>query len=113
MNGALFGNTSGVISTGIKRGSDQMLGSTSALNPMMDATYANHLTTENNNEAKKIKVSEGGSAGPSRVVHIRNIPNEVTEAEVSFSFSSLQNLAHQLVRQFFFLLTPKFGSSTC
>jgi polypyrimidine tract-binding protein 2 len=59
----------------------------------MDATYTNHLTTENNNEAKKIKVD--GAAGPSRVVHIRNIPNEVTEAEVihlGMSFGRITNV---------------------
>ncbi|CAG0885320.1 unnamed protein product [Darwinula stevensoni] len=46
----------------------------------MMATYANHV--ENNNEAKKPKVDGQINTVPSRVVHIRNIPNEVTEAEV-------------------------------
>ncbi|CAG0914871.1 unnamed protein product [Notodromas monacha] len=76
MIGGLYGGISG--SSGLKRGVDQMMGS---MNAMMDGGYGNHMgSSENNNEAKKMKVD--GANGPSRVVHIRNIPSEVTEAEV-------------------------------
>lgn len=38
----------------------------------------------NNNDAKRVKLDtkQGGSNAPSRVIHIRNIPSDVTEAEV-------------------------------
>jgi polypyrimidine tract-binding protein 1 len=37
---------------------------------------------DNNNDAKKVKLDKHHIGKPSRVIHIRNIPNEVTEAEV-------------------------------
>ena len=37
----------------------------------------------NNNDAKRVKLDKQGSTTtPSRVIHIRNIPSDVTEAEV-------------------------------
>ncbi|XP_071543762.1 polypyrimidine tract-binding protein 1 isoform X23 [Panulirus ornatus] len=37
---------------------------------------------DNNNDAKKVKLDTKNPGAPSRVIHIRNIPNEVTEAEI-------------------------------
>ncbi|KYN44861.1 Polypyrimidine tract-binding protein 1 [Trachymyrmex septentrionalis] len=41
-----------------------------------------HHAADNNNDAKKVKLDKSHSGKPSRVIHIRNIPNEVTEAEI-------------------------------
>ncbi|CAH0765780.1 unnamed protein product [Bemisia tabaci] len=40
--------------------------------------------SENNNDAKKVKLEtkQQATTKPSKVIHIRNIPNEVTEAEI-------------------------------
>nr|CAD7394364.1 unnamed protein product [Timema cristinae] len=37
---------------------------------------------DNNNDAKKVKLDKNQNGKPSKVIHIRNIPNEVTEAEI-------------------------------
>lgn len=52
----------------------------------------NHVNNhqENNNDAKKVKLNNGdqtengggGGNSPSRVVHIRNIPSDVSETEI-------------------------------
>jgi hypothetical protein len=45
--------------------------------------YSNDMNGLNNNEAKRVRRdSKTGSNPPSRVIHIRNIPSDVTEAEV-------------------------------
>ena len=36
----------------------------------------------NNNEAKRVRLDQSSPNPPSKVIHIRNIPSEVTEAEV-------------------------------
>ncbi|XP_066901888.1 polypyrimidine tract-binding protein 3 isoform X3 [Halyomorpha halys] len=46
-----------------------------------DVLSPEHNHTDNNNDAKKAKLDKS-SMKPSRVVHLRNIPNEVTEAEI-------------------------------
>ncbi|KAL0277872.1 UNVERIFIED_CONTAM: hypothetical protein PYX00_004998 [Menopon gallinae] len=38
--------------------------------------------TENNNDAKKAKLDKNQNVRPSKVIHIRNIPSEVTEGEI-------------------------------
>ena len=53
----------------------------------MDMNSMNGLVSpnsgNNNNEAKRVKLDKQGSiTAPSRVIHIRNIPSEVSEAEV-------------------------------
>ena len=53
----------------------------------MDMNSMNGLASptsgNNNNEAKRVKLDKQGSiTAPSRVIHIRNIPSEVSEAEV-------------------------------
>ncbi|KZS08832.1 Polypyrimidine tract-binding protein 2 [Daphnia magna] len=58
------------------RGSEELAMSNGAvLSPQ-----SNHA--DNNNDAKKVKLEPRSPAKPSRVVHIRNIPNDVTEAEI-------------------------------
>ncbi|GAB6022175.1 hypothetical protein CHUAL_006312 [Chamberlinius hualienensis] len=64
-----------------KRGSDELLSqSTSVSNGSMMSPQNNH--TDNNNEAKKVKLDKNQNGRPSRVIHIRSIPNEVTETEI-------------------------------
>merc|ERR1719411_641730 len=49
------------------------------------AMQANGMTHDNNNqEAKRLKMeqSQPSKIKPSKVIHIRNIPNDVTEAEI-------------------------------
>ncbi|XP_069354863.1 polypyrimidine tract-binding protein 2 isoform X12 [Maniola hyperantus] len=68
------------IHIGIKRGSDELL-SQSGVAVMAPA--APHHADNNNQDsaAKKVKL-EQNVGKPSRVIHIRNIPNETTEAEI-------------------------------
>ncbi|XP_026485714.1 polypyrimidine tract-binding protein 2 isoform X10 [Vanessa tameamea] len=68
------------IHIGIKRGSDELL-SQSGVTVMAPA--APHHADNNNQDsaAKKVKL-EQNVGKPSRVIHIRNIPNETTEAEI-------------------------------
>jgi len=59
-------------------GSDYM--SNSDMNGLVSGNSSGNL---NNNEAKRVKLdTKGGTNGPSRVIHIRNIPSDVSEAEV-------------------------------
>ncbi|XP_044726715.1 polypyrimidine tract-binding protein 1 isoform X2 [Chrysoperla carnea] len=67
------------IHIGIKRGSDELL-SQSAVSVMAPAT-PHHADNNNQDNAKKAKM-ETNVGKPSRVIHIRNIPNDVTEVEI-------------------------------
>nr|XP_022919851.1 polypyrimidine tract-binding protein 2-like [Onthophagus taurus] len=60
------------------RGSDELL---SQSNVSVMAPSAPHSDNNNQENAKKVKL-EQNVGKPSRVIHIRNIPNEVTEAEI-------------------------------
>ncbi|XP_077499558.1 polypyrimidine tract-binding protein 1 heph isoform X5 [Amblyomma americanum] len=68
------------------RGSDELLTQTNAVsNGTIMSPQNNH--SDNNNDAKKVKLDTGGKvvvgAGkPSRVVHIRNIPNDATDTDI-------------------------------
>ncbi|XP_071543705.1 polypyrimidine tract-binding protein 3 isoform X10 [Panulirus ornatus] len=65
----------------IERGSDELLSQTGAVsNGSVMSPAPNHA--DNNNDAKKVKLDTKNPGAPSRVIHIRNIPNEVTEAEI-------------------------------
>ncbi|XP_066940845.1 polypyrimidine tract-binding protein 2 isoform X12 [Macrobrachium rosenbergii] len=65
----------------LKRGSDELLAQSGAVsNGSIMSPAANHA--DNNNDAKKVKLDTKNPGAPSRVIHIRNIPNEVTEAEI-------------------------------
>uniref|UniRef100_A0A2I9LPH9 Polypyrimidine tract-binding protein 3 n=1 Tax=Centruroides hentzi TaxID=88313 RepID=A0A2I9LPH9_9SCOR len=64
-----------------KRGSDELLSQTGAVsNGTVMSPQPNH--TENNNDAKKAKLDKTQNGKPSRVVHIRNIPNNATETDL-------------------------------
>ncbi|KAK4322926.1 hypothetical protein Pmani_006327 [Petrolisthes manimaculis] len=65
----------------VHRGSDELLSQTGAVsNGSVMSPAPNHA--DNNNDAKKVKLDTKNPGAPSRVIHIRNIPNEVTEAEI-------------------------------
>ncbi|XP_049858745.1 polypyrimidine tract-binding protein 1 isoform X18 [Schistocerca gregaria] len=62
------------------RGSDDLLSQTGAVsNGSVMSPQPNHA--DNNNDAKKVKLDKNNGK-PSKVIHIRNIPNDVTEAEI-------------------------------
>ncbi|XP_021916889.1 polypyrimidine tract-binding protein 1 isoform X7 [Zootermopsis nevadensis] len=64
-----------------KRGSDELLSQSGAVsNGSVMSPQPNH--SDNNNDAKKVKLDKNQNGKPSKVIHIRNIPNEVTEAEI-------------------------------
>ncbi|XP_021916894.1 polypyrimidine tract-binding protein 1 isoform X11 [Zootermopsis nevadensis] len=66
---------------GTKRGSDELLSQSGAVsNGSVMSPQPNH--SDNNNDAKKVKLDKNQNGKPSKVIHIRNIPNEVTEAEI-------------------------------
>ncbi|KAL7642751.1 UNVERIFIED_CONTAM: hypothetical protein RMT77_006039 [Armadillidium vulgare] len=68
------------LNPGIKRGSDELLSQTGGVsNGAVMSPAQNHV---DNNDAKKVKLETKNPGTPSRVIHIRNIPNEVTEAEI-------------------------------
>ena len=48
----------------------------------MLSVLAGSGTPNNNNEAKRVKLDHMKGNAPSRVIHIRNIPSDVTEAEI-------------------------------
>ncbi|XP_069948822.1 polypyrimidine tract-binding protein 1 isoform X8 [Cherax quadricarinatus] len=65
----------------VQRGSDELLSQSGAVsNGSVMSPAPNHA--DNNNDAKKVKLDTKNPGAPSRVIHIRNIPNEVTEAEI-------------------------------
>ncbi|KAL3201731.1 hypothetical protein MRX96_042836 [Rhipicephalus microplus] len=70
----------------LSRGSDELLTQTNAVsNGTIMSPQNNH--SDNNNDAKKVKLDTGGKgvvgAGkPSRVVHIRNIPNDASDTDI-------------------------------
>ncbi|XP_026827441.1 polypyrimidine tract-binding protein 1 isoform X16 [Ooceraea biroi] len=67
---------------GIKRGSDELLSQSGAVSNGASMSPQPHHAADNNNDAKKVKLDKSHSGKPSRVIHIRNIPNEVSEAEI-------------------------------
>ncbi|XP_014227129.1 polypyrimidine tract-binding protein 1 isoform X2 [Trichogramma pretiosum] len=67
---------------GIKRGSDELLSQSGAVSNGAAMSPQPHHAADNNNDAKKAKLDKSQSGKPSRVIHIRNIPNEVTDAEI-------------------------------
>ncbi|CAB3375933.1 Hypothetical predicted protein [Cloeon dipterum] len=63
-----------------QRGSDELLSQSGGVsNGAVMSPQPNHA--DNNNDAKKVKLDTKNQK-PSKVIHIRNIPNEVTEAEI-------------------------------
>ncbi|KAG1668406.1 Polypyrimidine tract-binding protein 1 [Nymphon striatum] len=66
------------------RGSDELLSHTPENSNVSNGTIMNDQNShhENNNDAKKAKLDKSQAVKPSRVIHLRNIPNEVTETEI-------------------------------
>uniref|UniRef100_A0A6I8SR64 Polypyrimidine tract binding protein 2 n=1 Tax=Xenopus tropicalis TaxID=8364 RepID=A0A6I8SR64_XENTR len=68
------------VPVGVKRGSDELL-SGSVLNGP-SSNMSSVVVTANGNDNKKFKGDDKMEAAPSRVLHIRKLPGEVTETEV-------------------------------
>ncbi|XP_043985205.1 polypyrimidine tract-binding protein 1b isoform X4 [Gambusia affinis] len=76
------------ITVGTKRGSDELFSSVSNGPYIMS-------TTANGNDSKKFKGDIRGPSLPSRVIHIRKLPSDITEAEVislGLPFGDVTNL---------------------
>ncbi|XP_013784431.2 polypyrimidine tract-binding protein 1-like isoform X2 [Limulus polyphemus] len=70
----------GTRKSGLKRGSDELFSQTSGVsNGGVMNPHTDHR--DNNNDAKKVKLDRNLNK-PSRVVHVRNIPNEAMETDV-------------------------------
>uniref|UniRef100_A0A8B9MWK0 RRM domain-containing protein n=1 Tax=Accipiter nisus TaxID=211598 RepID=A0A8B9MWK0_9AVES len=68
------------VAVGVKRGSDELL-SGSVLNSP-NSNMSSMVVTANGNDNKKFKGDDKMDGVPSRVLHIRKLPGEVTETEV-------------------------------
>nr|XP_035946825.1 polypyrimidine tract-binding protein 3 isoform X2 [Halichoerus grypus] len=80
-----------LIAVGLKRGSDELLSSGVINGPF---TMNNSTPTANGNDNKKFK-GDRPPCSPSRVLHLRKIPSDVTEAEVislGLPFGKVTNL---------------------
>ncbi|KAG7457170.1 polypyrimidine tract-binding protein 2b [Megalops cyprinoides] len=62
------------VAVGVKRGSDELLSGSLYNSPSS--------VTANGNDSKKLRVDDRMDSPPSRVLHIRKLPNEVAETEV-------------------------------
>ncbi|XP_076183692.1 polypyrimidine tract-binding protein 1 heph isoform X2 [Ptiloglossa arizonensis] len=67
---------------GIKRGSDELLSQSGAVSNGAAMSPQPHHAADNNNDAKKVKLDKSHNGKPSRVIHIRNIPNDVSDCEI-------------------------------
>ncbi|NWX45106.1 PTBP2 protein, partial [Steatornis caripensis] len=68
------------VAVGVKRGPDELL-SGSVLNSP-NSNMSSMVVTANGNDNKKFKGDDKMDGAPSRVLHIRKLPGEVTETEV-------------------------------
>ncbi|XP_066548611.1 polypyrimidine tract-binding protein 2 isoform X2 [Amia ocellicauda] len=68
------------VAVGVKRGSDELLSSSLYNSP--NSNMSGMVVTANGNDSKKLRVEDRMDCPPSRVLHIRKLPNEVTETEV-------------------------------
>ncbi|XP_057319203.1 polypyrimidine tract-binding protein 2 isoform X1 [Microplitis mediator] len=66
----------------LRRGSDELLSQSGAVNNGASMSPQPHHATDNNNDAKKAKLDKSHNGKPSKVVHIRNIASEVSESEI-------------------------------
>uniref|UniRef100_A0A8C6TLA8 Polypyrimidine tract-binding protein 1 n=1 Tax=Neogobius melanostomus TaxID=47308 RepID=A0A8C6TLA8_9GOBI len=76
------------ISVGTKRGSDELFSSSVANGPYI-------MNSANGNDSKKFKGDVRSPGVPSRVVHVRKLPNDINEAEVislGLPFGKVTNL---------------------
>uniref|UniRef100_G1NY20 Polypyrimidine tract-binding protein 2 n=1 Tax=Myotis lucifugus TaxID=59463 RepID=G1NY20_MYOLU len=65
---------------GTKRGSDELLSGSVLSSP--NSNMSSMVVTANGNDSKKFKGEDKMDGAPSRVLHIRKLPGEVTETEV-------------------------------
>ncbi|KAG9264795.1 polypyrimidine tract-binding protein 2b isoform X1 [Astyanax mexicanus] len=63
------------VAVGVKRSSDDLLSGSLYNSP-------NSSVTANGSDSKKLRVEDSMDSPPSRVIHIRKLPNEVSETEV-------------------------------
>ncbi|XP_030624390.1 polypyrimidine tract-binding protein 2 isoform X5 [Chanos chanos] len=68
------------VAVGVKRGSDELLSGSLYNSPNSGMSSING--TSNGSDSKKLRVEDRMDAPPSRVLHIRKLPNEVTETEI-------------------------------
>ncbi|XP_060058105.1 polypyrimidine tract-binding protein 2 isoform X1 [Erinaceus europaeus] len=68
------------VAVGVKRGSDELLSGSVLSSP--NSNMSNMVVTANGNDNKKFKGEDKMDGAPSRVLHIRKLPGEVTETEV-------------------------------
>ncbi|MGH0154737.1 UNVERIFIED_CONTAM: hypothetical protein FKN15_048120 [Acipenser sinensis] len=64
----------------LQRGSDELLSSSLYNSP--NSSMSGMVVTANGNDNKKLRVEDRMDCAPSRVLHIRKLPNEVSETEV-------------------------------
>uniref|UniRef100_A0A3B3S738 Polypyrimidine tract binding protein 2 n=1 Tax=Paramormyrops kingsleyae TaxID=1676925 RepID=A0A3B3S738_9TELE len=67
------------IVSSFQRGSDELMSSSLYNSPTSGLTG---IVTANGNDSKKLRVEDRMDCPPSRVIHIRKLPNEVSETEV-------------------------------
>uniref|UniRef100_A0A8C7XVS7 Polypyrimidine tract binding protein 1a n=1 Tax=Oryzias sinensis TaxID=183150 RepID=A0A8C7XVS7_9TELE len=94
------------ISVGTKRGSDELFSSCITNGPYI-------MNSANGNDSKKFKGDVRSPGVPSRVVHVRKLPNDINEAEVislGLPFGKVTNLLMLKGKNQAFL---EFGSEEC
>ncbi|XP_073659703.1 polypyrimidine tract-binding protein 1 isoform X2 [Tursiops truncatus] len=81
------------IAVGTKRGSDELFSACVTNGPFIMSS--NSASTANGNDSKKFKGDNRSTGVPSRVIHIRKLPSDVTEGEVislGLPFGKVTNL---------------------
>uniref|UniRef100_A0A8D0PDU0 Polypyrimidine tract-binding protein 1 n=1 Tax=Sus scrofa TaxID=9823 RepID=A0A8D0PDU0_PIG len=81
------------IAVGTKRGSDELFSACVTNGPFIMSS--NSASTANGNDSKKFKGDNRSAGVPSRVIHIRKLPSDVTEGEVislGLPFGKVTNL---------------------
>ncbi|XP_066490881.1 polypyrimidine tract-binding protein 1 isoform X1 [Tiliqua scincoides] len=81
------------ITVGTKRGSDELFSTCVTNGPFIMSS--NSASAANGNDSKKFKGDSRSAGVPSRVIHIRKLPSDVTEAEVislGLPFGKVTNL---------------------
>ncbi|XP_038853365.1 polypyrimidine tract-binding protein 2-like isoform X2 [Salvelinus namaycush] len=77
----------GDVAVGVKRGSDELMSTSvynsgSEMSSISDVTANGSDSKSNGSDSKKLRVEDRMEAPPSRVLHIRKLPNETSESEV-------------------------------
>ncbi|XP_015273718.1 PREDICTED: polypyrimidine tract-binding protein 1 [Gekko japonicus] len=102
------------ITVGTKRGSDELFSTCVTNGPFIMSS--NSASAANGNDSKKFKGDNRSPGIPSRVIHVRKLPNDVTEAEVislGLPFGKVTNLLMLKVKnQAFIELNTEEAAST-